>query len=741
MNPAAAPAFYRKNHRNHPRFCRWFAAVLSTIAAAIAAEPARTAWIMSKPAPLGLERLSPDVHSVEIGEKYVVVRSSGVSLKYFGPLQPRPLPQETVREFVFRIPLHPEPETGRHARVPIDVIGAFVNGLPIYNQFETLSYKGANLWHYDAVASNDDGTLTVSGHSSAELTHPTAPGLMEQLIASGGRHSPLIGFALDGYPVYGPWAYVNADGSGGLRRTRSSYRLRSITRRHDWPDGTRLTPEQFGPDASATAPLGTFAEDYEYARGSGDLDEFNGRFTRTPEYPDGTYAYFLTTDEAGRLGYPYLIGPRFYGRVQVFWELQQDRSVWKKGTDRSVHQGAVKRGQCIPMGTEWSVPFFRIGKQRVELSASDWPIRAGVAIRFRLEAGDARSERIRDFEYVHERPIHLVVASADLVDFDHIHPELADDSYQVTHTFEHGGRYRIWADYSLPGEAPQVDKFDVNVEGPVRARRKLAAPGNLNQEAGSIVVTLEPAKPLRAAEDIPIKLKLTGPMDRLEPYLGAWAHVFVIGEDLRSFSHAHTMEAPTVTGGARVAIGEAPSLRMGLGRADENSSPAGEGGVHTHAADGPPPREIQIMTSFPSAGLYKLWLQLQEAGRVVTVPFVLQVGPARGLSAGTVADPGFVTTPLAQAQVGRGSGPIRIRVTQRGYEPSSVEIPANTPVTLAFTRESSPNCGSEVVFPSFGIRKALPLGQTVLVQLPAQPAGEIGFSCGLGMYRGMAVAR
>jgi hypothetical protein len=708
------------------RFLAHSCALSCTCFLAIAGEPVRTSWIMSKAAAPGLERVSPDVHSVEIGEKYVVVRSSGVSLKYFGPLQPLPFPEETVREFVFRIPRHPEAETGRHARVPVDVIGAFVNGLPIYNQFETLSYNAANLWHYDAVANNDDGTLTASGHPRTALSHPTAPGLIEQLIESGGRHSPLIGFALDGYPVYGPWAY---DGNGGVRRMRSSYRLRSITRRHEWPDGTRLTPEQFGPDVSSAEPLGTFAEDYEYARGLGDLDEFNGRFSRTPEYPDGTYAYFLATNESGRLAYPYLVGPRFYGRA-----------------------ASVK----LAGGGD----FFTLGKQRVELRASELPIRVGHAVRFRLEAGDASGERIRDFEYVHERPIHLLVASADLAEFDHIHPELAaDDSYEVTHTFEHGGRYRIWADYSLPGEAPRVDVFDVNVEGSPRRPRKLAASQNLDQEAGSLRVRLEPAKRLRAGEDIPITLKLMGSMDKLEPYLGAWAHVIVVREDLRSFSHAHPIEIPTLTGG----VGRSPDSTGGAG-------------IHTHMVTGPPPSEIHITTSFPSAGLYKLWVQLQENGKVLTVPFVVQVGPAGRESArDLVACPPNDTGRKAEMNLGSAGlaahaarlpapqncdmagdkiacpttkvacevpvNAVRIRVTQRGYEPAIVEIPAGTGVTLAFTRESSPNCGSEVVFPALGIRKALPLGQTVLVNLPAQSAGEIGFSCGVGMYRGMMVAR
>lgn len=639
---------------------------------AAAADPPRTAWIMS-PASVSRAsalRSSPDVHSATVDGRFIVIRSAGLSLKYFGPLQEPPVPATTLRDFAFRIPLYPEPETGRHVRVPVDVIGTFVNGVPIYNHFEALSSNGANLWHYDAVALNDTGELTVAGHPRPDLTHPAPSGLLEELGRDGSRHSPLIGFALDGYPVYGPWAYANADGSGGLRRMRSGYRLRAIAHRRDWPDGTQLTPEQFGPDATDDNPLGTFAEDYEYVRGWGDLDEFNGRFAKTPEYPNGTYAYFLTTDEAGRLAFPYLIGPRFYGRVSA----------------ASTEQ--------------WHA----VGKKRLSLSANAaqdvGQIESGRPVRFRLEARDATGEPIRDFEYVHERPIHFLIASEDLAEFDHIHPELtADDCYQVAYTFAHGGKYRIWADYSLPGEAPHVDTFDITVVGPARQPQKLAVSPSFAQATGPLTVQIVPTKPLRAGSDIPITLRLSGVSENLEPYLGAWAHVIVIGEGLRSYAHAHTLEVAAVSTGL----------------------------AHTHMAAGPPPKEIHIVTNFPSSGMYKLWAQFQQAGEVVTVPFVLRVEPADAAPR--------ATTPKIPADA------IGIQVSERGFEPARVEIPASRAMTLAFTRDSTPNCGSEVVFPSLGIRKPLPIGETVLVQLPAQASGELAFGCGMGMYRGMIVAR
>lgn len=58
---------------------------------------------------------------------------------------------------------------------------------------------------------------------------------------------------------------------------------------------------------------GTFVEDYIYDDTVGDLDEHNGRYCVTPEYPNGTYAYFSTIDSSGNPVYPYFVGRTFFG--------------------------------------------------------------------------------------------------------------------------------------------------------------------------------------------------------------------------------------------------------------------------------------------------------------------------------------------------------------------------------------------------------------------------------------------
>ena len=111
-------------------------------------------------------------------------------------------------------------------------------------------------------------------------------------------HSPIIGFAYDGNPIYGPFGYLDPlDATSAIRRQSSSYAIK----------GSRSN----GP-AISKYPLGTFVDDYEYTHKSGSLDENNGRFCVTPEFPQGTYAYFITIDSDQVPKFPYLLGANFY---------------------------------------------------------------------------------------------------------------------------------------------------------------------------------------------------------------------------------------------------------------------------------------------------------------------------------------------------------------------------------------------------------------------------------------------
>lgn len=127
------------------------------------------------------------------------------------------------------------------------------------------------------------------------------------------KHSPLIGFAYAGFPIYGAHGFKNTNGTGGITCIKTGYALRNITVRTHWANGTDVND---GPPVNTTYPLGYFREDYAfvvYTSQPDVLDIHNGRFCITPEYPNGTYAYFATVDANWNSAYPYVVGPTFYG--------------------------------------------------------------------------------------------------------------------------------------------------------------------------------------------------------------------------------------------------------------------------------------------------------------------------------------------------------------------------------------------------------------------------------------------
>ena len=112
-------------------------------------------------------------------------------------------------------------------------------------------------------------------------------------------HSPIIGWAYDGNPIYGPYGYDDPkDENSSIKILNTGYVLNT--------SNVVNRPSSFS--------NGFFVEDYEYTD-NGDLDESNGRFTKTPDFPNGVYAYFVgvATGSLGNLEpkFPYFIGENY----------------------------------------------------------------------------------------------------------------------------------------------------------------------------------------------------------------------------------------------------------------------------------------------------------------------------------------------------------------------------------------------------------------------------------------------
>lgn len=122
-------------------------------------------------------------------------------------------------------------------------------------------------------------------------------------------HSKILGFCLDGYPIYGPYSYSDPmDNTSSISLMTSSY-VELPTDSHrplDWKFWNTITVQ----DSRYSIPAGTFLEDYIYVENHGLLDQFNGRFGVTPDFPSGTYSYYLTFRDnlLSIPAYPYIFG-------------------------------------------------------------------------------------------------------------------------------------------------------------------------------------------------------------------------------------------------------------------------------------------------------------------------------------------------------------------------------------------------------------------------------------------------
>jgi len=185
------------------------------------------------------------------------------------------------KSYIFEVPLKPR-KAGRSTELGHQNFGVALNGVP----FDALTAEFWNRdrssgWNIEALSGKLN--LGLDRHNAhvqpdgAYHYHGLPTGLLEQFPY---RDKPaLLGYAADGFPIYGPYGYQNSNEPGSnMIELRASHRVISGTR----------------PSGPGGAYDGTYVQDYEYAPGMGDLDACNGRDGVTPEYPDGTYYYVLT---------------------------------------------------------------------------------------------------------------------------------------------------------------------------------------------------------------------------------------------------------------------------------------------------------------------------------------------------------------------------------------------------------------------------------------------------------------
>jgi hypothetical protein len=266
--------------------------------------PVVTSWILNPTNATGYGGIVTNVQQVQYSTNNVYVSASCIPSYSIGPWTANPN-TPVNQNFVYKFTRNPQANTGNPTVVGMGHTGVWTNGVSIFNVSDGMSYNNAGVWNRNAFFWEGISFDDCLGHPApnGEYHHHVSPRCLYD-ITDSTKHSPIIGFAFDGFPVYGAWAYKNSDGTGGIKRMRSSYTTTTTS--------TRVN----GPSVSSTYPVGCFMEDYVFSSGLGDLDFRNGRYCLTPEYPSGTYAYFVTLDGNLDPQFPYTMYKSYYGVVQ-----------------------------------------------------------------------------------------------------------------------------------------------------------------------------------------------------------------------------------------------------------------------------------------------------------------------------------------------------------------------------------------------------------------------------------------
>jgi len=200
-------------------------------------------------------------------------------------------------------------------------------------------------------------------------------------------------------------------------------------------------------------------------------------------------------------------------------------------------------------------------------------------------------------EEVHEQKLHVVIVSADLSWYDHVHPKFqADGTYTVQEAFPAGGEYIIFADYHPTGSHTQVERRTLEVTGPEK-KPEVFETQNLTTETDGYKVTLKPTGEIFRTDTINhmnVKISKDGvAVSDFENIMGVKGHLVIISGDGEKYIHVHALEKDSKLG---------------------------------------------LQTEFEHPGIYRAFYQFQTNGQIHTSYFTLDVKQGTGSHSGTAEE-------------------------------------------------------------------------------------------------------
>lgn len=363
---AAAILASQMAQASEPRIDSWITSRLGryariyTNATVSAARTPATTWsngsqTQSLPAYTGVQEVSSS-------SNWVYIRTTGLGHHIMGPWSVNFPNLPANQHGFYRFPRNPVAPSAATAKTLTGngTIGFFVDGVAMFDSRDahywngtTDDVGGTGNWNREAYVNEGDTFDPAYAHQENTGTYHyhANPVALRYLLGDHvdynpvtqtysestnpvTAHSPVLGWVADGFPIYGPYGYANTTNpASGIRRMSTGYHLRNGSMGTDnlatvgrtslpaW--ATRIYSSggvATGPAVSSTYPLGRYMEDNAYLGDLGyvqgqdfDLDAFNGRYCVTPEFPKGTYAYFVSIAADGTPVFPYNIGRAYYG--------------------------------------------------------------------------------------------------------------------------------------------------------------------------------------------------------------------------------------------------------------------------------------------------------------------------------------------------------------------------------------------------------------------------------------------
>jgi Heavy metal binding domain len=244
-------------------------------------------------------------------------------------------------------------------------------------------------------------------------------------------------------------------------------------------------------------------------------------------------------------------------------------------------------GKCPRCGMKLEPGIPQPVEYPMEFRAEPPSIPAGREVTLSFRVLDPKSEKpVSRFEIVHEKLFHLFLVSYDLEYFAHEHPEFGRDAwFRLKTRLPKPGHYRLLADFDPSGGTPQLAARTFTTAGYTKTlEQSIAHPAQdlAPKQAANLKVELrmEPEQPI-AGKKTMLFFRID-PAGGLEQYIGAWAHLLAVSNDLIDTIHSHPF-----------------------------------------IADGGP--NMQFNVFFPREAIYRIWVQLQRNGVVNTVSFTVPV--------------------------------------------------------------------------------------------------------------------